>query len=192
MKMIKPKKSKNKVFRYSFNDTMLGVQYSFYKMEVTFRLCKGRTLSVNVTHIRCVTFQRTCSNEQARYYNWQQIFLIIDIRPIVSAIFFTLVYQPNWLKPCEFLITIMQIINDDKHANNYYWFIGIYNYYYFLLYTRFHSSPVEHENLRSKVVLMGNSTKFFKIPFLKCISIFQNHELLEKKNQYQINEKICS
>ena len=37
-----------------------------------------------------------------------------------------------------------------------------------LLYTRFHSSPVEHENLRSKVVLMSNSTKFFKIHFLKC------------------------
>ena len=35
-----------------------------------------------------------------------------------------------------------------------------YNYYYLLLYTRFHSSPVQHENLSSKVVLMGNSTKF--------------------------------
>ena len=43
-----------------------------------------------------------------------------------------------------------------------------YNYCYFLLYTRFHSCPVEHENLRSKVVLMGNSTKKFNIKFLKC------------------------
>ena len=37
----------------------------------------------------------------------------------------------------------------------------VYNYYYLLLYTTFHSSPVEHENLRSKVILMGNSTEFF-------------------------------
>ena len=44
----------------------------------------------------------------------------------------------------------------------------IYNNTNFLLYTRFHSTPVEHENLRSKVVLMGNSTKFFKINCLKC------------------------
>ena len=35
------KKCKNKEFRDSFNDRMLGVQYSFYKMEVTFTLCKG-------------------------------------------------------------------------------------------------------------------------------------------------------
>ena len=44
----------------------------------------------------------------------------------------------------------------------------VYNYCYFLLYTRFHSSPVEHENLSLKVALTGNSTKFFKIIFLKC------------------------
>ena len=37
------KKRKNKVFRYEFNDKMLGVQYSFHKMEVTFSLCKGLT-----------------------------------------------------------------------------------------------------------------------------------------------------
>ena len=43
----------------------------------------------------------------------------------------------------------------------------VYNYF-FLLYTRFHSSSVEHENLGSKFVLMGNSTTFFKINFLKC------------------------
>ena len=43
----------------------------------------------------------------------------------------------------------------------------VYNYYYFLLYTRFHSSPVEHENLRSKVVLMGNATEFLKIHFFR-------------------------
>ena len=43
----------------------------------------------------------------------------------------------------------------------------VYNYYYFLLYTRFHSSPIEYENLRSKVVLIGNSTKFFKRNFWK-------------------------
>ena len=45
------------------------------------------------------------------------------------------------------------------------------NYYYYLLYTRFHASPVEHENLRSKVELMGNSTKFFKINCLKSAKI---------------------
>ena len=44
----------------------------------------------------------------------------------------------------------------------------VYNYYYFLLYTRFHSSPVEHEKLRSKILFIGNSTKFFKIHILKC------------------------
>ena len=44
----------------------------------------------------------------------------------------------------------------------------VYNYYIFLLYTRFHSTPVEHENLMLKVVLMGNSTKFFRMKFLKC------------------------
>ena len=43
----------------------------------------------------------------------------------------------------------------------------VYYCYYFLLYRRFHLSPVEHQNLRSKVGLMGNSTKFLKIPFLK-------------------------
>ena len=42
-----------------------------------------------------------------------------------------------------------------------------HNYYYVSLYTRFHSSTNEHENLRSKVVLMGNSTKFLKIDVLK-------------------------
>ena len=31
-----------------------------------------------------------------------------------------------------------------------------------------HSSPVEHENVRSKVARMGNSTKIFMIIFLKC------------------------
>ena len=41
----------------------------------------------------------------------------------------------------------------------------VYNYYYPLLYTRFHSSSVEHKNLRSKVVLMGNSIKFFQFHF---------------------------
>ena len=74
----------------------------------------------------------------------------------------------------------------------------VYNYYYFLLYTRFHSSPDEHENLRSKVVLMGNFTKFFKINFLKCTKNqisnrccfhLQIHDLLVKKNQYKINGK---
>ena len=30
---------------------------------------------------------------------------------------------------------------------------------FFLLYTRFHSSPVQHGNLRSKVLLTGNLTK---------------------------------
>ena len=66
----------------------------------------------------------------------------------------------------------------------------VYNYYYFLLYTRFHSSPVEHKNLRSKVVLMGNTTKFFQINFLNLqkikyhinvVSIFKIHDLLVKE-----------
>ena len=71
----------------------------------------------------------------------------------------------------------------------------IYNNTNFLLYIRFHSTPVEHENLRSKVVLMGNSTKFLRINCLKCandikhqinvVSIFQNHDLL-------VNEKSIS
>ena len=116
------------------------------------------------------------------------VILIVDIRPIVSAIFFTLVYQPNWFnkylanfnyKYTFLMINIIIII------------IGllVYNYYYFLLYTRFHSSPVEHENLRSKVVLTCNSTNFFKIIFLNVqkkkyrinvVSIFQIHDLLVK------------
>ena len=37
------KKCKNKAFQYRFNDTMLGVQYSFYKMVLTFTLCEGLT-----------------------------------------------------------------------------------------------------------------------------------------------------
>ena len=66
----------------------------------------------------------------------------------------------------------------------------VYNYYYYLLYARFHSSPVEHENLRSKVVSIGNSTKMFKLHFLKfaknkyrinVVSILQNHDLLVKE-----------
>ena len=36
-----------------------------------------------------------------------------------------------------------------------------YNYYYFLLYIRFNTSQVEQEILNSKVVLIGNSIKFF-------------------------------
>ena len=44
----------------------------------------------------------------------------------------------------------------------------VYNFF-FLLYTRFHSSPDEHENLWSKIVLMGNSTNFFNIHFFKCV-----------------------
>ena len=44
----------------------------------------------------------------------------------------------------------------------------VYKYYYFLLYTRFHSSPVEHENLRSEVVLMGNLTKYLRYFFEMC------------------------
>ena len=54
------KKYKNKVFLYLCNDTMLGEQYSSDKMEVSFTLCKA-LLSLNVTHIQCVTFERTCS-----------------------------------------------------------------------------------------------------------------------------------
>ena len=54
-----------------------------------------------------------------------------------------------------------------------------------LLYTRFYSSLVEHENLSLKVQLIGNSSKYFKIQFLKMckknqiylISIFQNYDL---------------
>ena len=65
----------------------------------------------------------------------------------------------------------------------------LYNDYYILFYTRFHSSPVEHENLRSKIVLMGNSTNFFMVRLLKSAknkisnkcSIFQNHDLLVKR-----------
>ena len=134
---------------------MLGVQYSFYKMDVTFTLCQGLYIalkSVNVTHIRCVTFQRTCSNKQVRY----------GIIPFVSAIFSTLYISLidltnalqlfNYKYIIMFLMTNMLII-----------IIGLlmYKYYYFLLYTRFHSSPVEHENLRAKFVLMDNSTNFF-------------------------------
>ena len=68
--------------------------------------------------------------------------------------------------PCKFLITNIRL--DNNHANNYYWFISI-QLLLFLLYTRFHSSPVEHEYLSSKVEFMGNSTKFFKIRFLRCV-----------------------
>ena len=66
----------------------------------------------------------------------------------------------------------------------------LYNYYYFLLYARFHSSLVAHENLRSKAGFMGNSSKFFMIHFLRCViikyrinivSIFQKHDLLVKE-----------
>ena len=66
----------------------------------------------------------------------------------------------------------------------------LYNYYYFLLYARFHSSLVEHENLRSKAGFIGNSSKFFKINFLRCViikyrinivSIFQKHDLWVKE-----------
>ena len=45
----------------------------------------------------------------------------------------------------------------------------VYNYFIFLLYSRLNSSLGEHENLRSKVVLMSNSNNFFKIHFLKCV-----------------------
>ena len=37
------KKCKNNVSRCQFNDTMQDVKYKFYKMEVTFTLCKGLT-----------------------------------------------------------------------------------------------------------------------------------------------------
>ena len=59
------------------------------------------------------------------------------------------------------------IANLFNYNNNNIGFL-VYNYYYFLLYTRFHSSPVKHENFRSKVVLMGNSAKKRLISILKC------------------------
>ena len=64
------------------------------------------------------------------------------------------------------------------------------NYFYFLFYIRLDSSPAEHENFRSKILLMGNSTKFFKIFFwdvlktkyrINVVSIFQNHEFFLKE-----------
>ena len=73
------------------------------------------------------------------------MFLIIVIRPIVSAIFsplyISLIDLTNTLQIYNYkymlLITNMLII-----------IIGllVFTYCYFLLYTRFHSSPVEHEN----------------------------------------------
>ena len=75
----------------------------------------------------------------------------------------------------------------------------IYNYYYLLLYTRFHSSPVKHENLRSKVALMGNLTNFFKIHFVnctknkisnKCCFHLPNHDLLVKEKSISDKCKI--
>ena len=74
----------------------------------------------------------------------------------------------------------------------------LYNYYYFLLYARFHSSPVEHEHLRWKVVLMGNSAKNFKIYFLNMqkvkyrinvVYIFQNNDLLVKEKSLSNKKK---
>ena len=88
---------------------------------------------------------------------------------------------PPFLHPCILyfftplidLTNTLQILNY-KHtfliANMLIIIIGllVYNYYYFYYnYTRFKSSPFEHENLRSKVELKGISTKFFKIHFLK-------------------------
>ena len=48
----------------------------------------------------------------------------------------------------------------NMYADNYYLFIVI-RLTLFLLYKRFHSSPVENENLRSNGDLMSNSTKNF-------------------------------
>ena len=105
--------------------------------------------------------------------------------PFFSPLYISLIDLINTLQIFNyiytFLMTNMQII-----------IIGLflYNYYFFLLYKIFHSSPVEHENLRSKVVLMGNSTRFFKIHFwnvqrikyrINVVSIFQNHDLLVKE-----------
>ena len=73
-------------------------------------------------------------------------------------------------------------VPDNKYANNYYWFISI-QLLLFLLYTRFHLSSVKHQNLRSKVELIANSTKCFKIHLkfqINVVSIFQNIDLLEK------------
>ena len=41
----------------------------------------------------------------------------------------------------------------------------VYNYYKFLLYTRVHSSPAEHENLSLKFELEGNSPTSRKMFF---------------------------
>ena len=102
--------------------------------------------------------------------------------PFFSPVYISLIDLTNTLQSFNykyiFLMTNMLVI-----------IIGlfVYNYYYFLLYGRFHSSPVEQENLRSKVVLMGNSTKFLKIDFLtsaknpistKCCFHLPNHYLL--------------
>ena len=61
----------------------------------------------------------------------------------------------------------------------------------FLLYTRFHISLVEHENLRSKVEFKGHSTKLFNIHLFEdvlkikypihVVSILKNHDLSIKE-----------
>ena len=165
------KKSKNMVFHFQFNDTMLGVQYSWLvlsesgNIHVMWRPYTA-LLSINVARICCVTIKRTPSNEQAIWYNWSTFSYIIDRVPIVFVIFFILVYQPNWLNKYVPNFELQINVLDDKHANNYYWIIST-QLLRFLLYAGFHWSPVGHENLRSKVELKGNWTIFIKIHFLK-------------------------
>ena len=83
---------------------------------------------------------------------------------IFSPLYISLIYVTNTL------MTNIRNIYKYTILNMLIIIIGllVYNNYSFLLYSRFHSSPVEHENLKSKVVLMGKSTKFFRIYFLKC------------------------
>ena len=60
---------------------------------------------------------------------------------------------------CKFNLEIYVL--DNKHANNYHRFICV-QLLLFLLYIRVHSSSVEHQNIRLKLQLKGNSALFFK------------------------------
>ena len=109
--------------------------------------------------------------------------------PYLSPLYISLIDLTNTLQIFYYKIYVL----DDKHANNYYWFISI-QLLLFLLYTRIHSSLAEYKNISSKIELKGNSTKkkqiiFLKMRKIKCeinvVSIFPNHDLL-------VNEKSIS
>ena len=139
---------------------MPGVQYSLYKMEVTFTLCKGpytkkkkrKNLCSHEVHLvlqcsltKCECYSYPMCNIPKNLFKWTGKMIKLTARLLTYDRSFPPFFSPLYL-------IYMQILNC-KYTflmiNMLIIIIRLLAYNFFLLFTRFHSSPVEHENLRS-------------------------------------------